>query len=276
MDAFNYEGFVFYTSVDQLLADYPEFVFNAKVRGTTDIWHDLEKKATPHGVKNLLKYDIELVLPLIRSELERLLEYRNALIKILAVIPAEKNKKLVMNVLENIFGIELNLGGGSKPAVQRVVKMYETEGKITKKRKSGVEEGDDVEEPASSTGSSSPSANSVAVSESGTTVDSQSSSSSSSSSSSLLTRADSSDHIAQKAKWELNEWWDVFEKEEQQIMQETESSKVEDIAVESGLKGLAVNPMADVIPEGDFDLFSDDDFREDGVGTELPVPVSAQ
>jgi len=225
----------------------------------------LEKKITPHGVKNRLIYDINELLPLITIELKRLMAIRNALIKILAVVPAARNKKLVLNVLEYMFQISLNTGGGAKPPVLRVIKLYETEGKITKKRKAdGSEEEAETDEAAVDAVAVTTSCDAIAV----VSVDSQSSSSSSSSSStsSPLTRAASSDHISQKAKNDnLNEWWDVFDKEDKEVF----DNKEEEVVIETEIqlfeneRQLTTVTQGEVLPMEEFGLFSDDDLRQD-------------
>lgn len=147
MEQAKYDSSIFYTSVQELLEHYPEFVFNEKVRGTTDVWHDLEKKVTPIYHKNSLNYNIVDLMPLIEIELEHLLRVRNLIRKILCVATAYRNKALFLQIIEHELKIELNTGGGISPAVRRVVIIYEKEGHVSaKKRKvpNNSENGDDT------------------------------------------------------------------------------------------------------------------------------------
>lgn len=147
MEQAKYDPSIFYTSVQELLDHYPEFVFNEKVRGTTDVWHDLEKKVTPIYHKNSLNYNIVDLMPLIDIELEHLLRVRNLIRKILCVATAYRNKALFLQIIEHELKIELNTGGGISPAVRRVVIIYEKEGHVSaKKRKvpNNSENGDDA------------------------------------------------------------------------------------------------------------------------------------
>jgi len=130
----------YYHSADELLLNYPEFYFDESVRGTTDIWHDLEKKVTPQGKKNSLKYDIKDVMPLINTELWFLVDVANKVKNILHVVTAHRNKQLFLLVLEKMYeeegqNITFNTGGGIKPEVRRVVMIYENEGCVSAKKR---------------------------------------------------------------------------------------------------------------------------------------------
>ena len=135
-------------SVSQLLEDYPELVFNPDAKHPKYIWHDFQKKVSVYGGKNCLKYELKDVLPLIDQELNFLLGVRISIKKILQLVKANRNKKLILLVLGDIYNMRITTGGGTSCAVRRIIMIYEREGGVTssKKRKATPSEASDSDE----------------------------------------------------------------------------------------------------------------------------------
>ena len=145
LEATNFPPEMFCYSVQELLEDYPEFIYTESMRGSTMIFHDLEKKVTPHGIKNSLKYTWSDLVPELEAELKFLVRIRNDMRRILTLVKAARNKKFILAVLEEMYNTPFTTGGGTPPVVQRIVIIYEGEGNVRRnKRKPEVIEGCNV------------------------------------------------------------------------------------------------------------------------------------
>lgn len=120
---------LFITSIDELTEKYPEFKFTES-NGDIEMFHDLVKDSTPKGKKMSLDYVWDLLEPKINIELDHLLRINIALLFVLCVIPANRNKLLILDILAELFDETMFRGGGTTPRVKRVILMYHREGNV--------------------------------------------------------------------------------------------------------------------------------------------------
>lgn len=117
-------------TIEELLAEYPELELNDSIPGNENIWHDLMKQASPDGQKSKRIYSSDDFRKLMNQELQFLLRIRNLIKQILKLIPAKRNKKIVLQVIEYLENVRLETGGGASLRVQRVVMIYNKEGRV--------------------------------------------------------------------------------------------------------------------------------------------------
>ena len=139
-------------NVFDLLQNIPGLCFDPSVTDPDYIWHDKQKEVCPPGAKNTLQYKAEDAWPLVFEELGVLLLVRIFLKKVLQVVSANRNKKLILSAVAEHLGQSFSTGGGTPCFVRRWILIYEHEGQVPpRKRRADAAEPHDQSSPVKKT-----------------------------------------------------------------------------------------------------------------------------